>query len=270
MLLSRAVSRQRWWHPAASSSSAVRSAVSSLQSTSPSTSPTTSTTRTLLTAVTEPPLDSTVTERPCTIILTQDAGVYDDSWSHDFTHQLPTQHGMAVAELTLSSTNTTNPNTTMAEALQELSADLTRNTHNTVLVARGPWMAWLAQFYLESLPLAGLVLVDPLPLDDRNSFNQLDMLYRKRNLTETTNYKLYQEYAQHWDHWTLQLEAGSVPMLVLQSIDRPSFKKGAAITAKRHSDADSKAGEVVVQRLDPKKQPNVPQIVSDWINLRVL
>jgi hypothetical protein len=243
--------------------------------------------RTLLTLpIIEPPLDSKILEKPCTVILMQDPdGLYPTSWHDQLSTKLPTEHGISYTSFSLSRPKKDNDSSLklFQQGLQEMKQELSAENVGTtggILVARGPWMSWMAQFHLESLSLAGLILVDPLPLDDRSCSNQLDMLYRKHELCNSVEYELYQDYvAQHWavensPECNLQLEPGSVPMLVLQSMHRPAFDKAAVVTAQRHENLEGPFGEVLHYKLDAKrddpKDENVPAILASWINHHVL
>jgi hypothetical protein len=201
--------------------------------------------RTLMTKIVEPPSDSTIPELPLTLILSEDNGFYETSWHQDFQSALPSQYGMSYGQFSMSpktTTTTTTTTTSLDQAMQELKSDLIMfsSPSNVVLVTRGPWMSWMAQFYLEDLPLAALVMVDPMQLDDQNGLNQFQLQYNKLGLESSLQYKLFQEYAEHYSHWTLQLEPGVVPMMILYTNPRPGFKRCAENAALRHS--SSKGG----------------------------
>jgi hypothetical protein len=154
-------------------------------------------------------------------------------------------------------------------ALAEMKRDLSTRPDG-VLIARGPMMSWLAQFYLESLSLSGLVMVDPLQLDDRNGINQFELFYKKQ-ASEAKEFRLFQEYINEWGHWTLQLEPGSVPMLVLSTVQRSAFRRAAQYAAHRHS---AKESSVPVLNLmgDNPEETTIKAIdtIADWIDQIVL
>jgi hypothetical protein len=231
---------------------------------------TTTTRRQLLSQTAETPIGSSVTERPCTVVLAEDVAgsFYKESWHAAAVVSIPQDHGMTYHKWSLSPSVTT-----MDEALSEMKRDLAVVQHDAVLVARGPWMSWMAQFYLESLPLKGLVMVDPIPLDSRNDANLFELQYKKLGLETSLEFRLFQEFAEHWGHWSLQLEMGSVPMLVIQSMDRPAFRKAAEATARRHGSKDSQFGPVPILKLLEGKE-NTPQdatnIIGEWIVDQVL
>ena len=210
--------------------------------------------RSLMTAAVEPPPD--VSESPISLVLAEDEGFYASSWHDTFLDTVPQKHGIPYSQFSLS------PDTVNFDAaLQEMKSDLSKEGSSSVLVTRGPWMSWMASFYLESLPLVGLVMVDPMQLDDMNGVNQFELQYEKLGLKDSLQYKLYQEYAENWDHWALKLEPGSVPMLVMYTNVRPGYKRCAENSALRH-------GEVPVLKMPSTSRSHVDdciQEVATWI-----
>ena len=245
--------------------------------------------RHFLTAINEP--SPATREHPCTLILAEDQDFYETSWQPLLTEIL-TPQGISSACLTLSSSlsstdssNNINTNTNsgslMDQALTEMASDLT-SIPQVVLVARGPWMSWMAQLYLESLAVAGLVLVDPLPLDDQNSINQFELAYQKRNLQSSINYKMFQECMEHWDHWTLRLEPDAVPMMVMSSqAAKRGFVRAAENTVRRHAPdiaPDSPwdmSSSIPLVKLDPKKNQQAQGVealqgILEWIDAHLV
>ena len=216
--------------------------------------------RLLMTPAVEPPPE--VTESPTSLVLTEDEGFYPSSWHDAFSAHIPQQHGMPYSRFSMAA-DTAN----FDAALQEMKNDLASQGSSTVLVTRGPWMSWMASFYLESLPLAGLVMVDPMQLDDMNGINQFELQYEKLGLVDTLQYKLYQEFSENWDHWTLKLESGSVPMLVLYTNVRPGYKRCAENTALRHGD------NVPVLKMPSTARSHADDCigeVANWINHNIM
>ena len=115
--------------------------------------------RNIVTFQAEPPLESSVPERPCSVALVQDRGFYGEIssqlWEDQLLQLVPNAFGMSFASLEIAA---------QEELQQDLSNTVTMNPL-VVLIARGPLVSWWAQLYLESYPLAGMILVDPLPLD---------------------------------------------------------------------------------------------------------
>jgi hypothetical protein len=239
--------------------------------------------RTLMTSIIEPPAGSTIPELPLTLILTEDQGFYGDaddkktSWHHDFQSTLPSQYGMSYGQFSMSPTTAS-----LDQAMQELKSDLVTfsSPSNVVLVTRGPWMSWMAQFYLEDLPLAALVMVDPMQLDDQNGLNQFQLQYNKLGLESSLQYKLFQEYAEHYAHWTLQLEPGVVPMMILYTNPRAGYKRCAENAALRHTAAaaDPSSGGGLFGPVPVQKMPSTSkthsqdscQAIIKWVTDNVL
>ena len=233
--------------------------------------------RNLLTSPVEPPL--TMTERPCGVVLAEDALYAENSWKTVCENRFPNVHGMSFRNFSwpLSAKEELD----MDFALAEMSRDLSSNPQ-TLLIARGPWLSWMALFYLESLPLAGLVLVDPLPLDHVSFVNQMELAYAQHQ--DSIDYQLFQEYSEHWSHWTLQLEPGAVPMLVVSTTSKSVWRKAAQATADRHSgpvhgavpvvelmDVTSKRRQSAVEAEQESTYGElVVDALADWMEDRVL
>jgi hypothetical protein len=202
-----------------------------------------------------------VVERPCTLIVDESSGLHYPNFQEDFTEHVPSRYGIPVRLWSLS------PHVIASfdQALQELKNDL-RLQQQPVFVATGPVRSWIAQFYLESLPLAGLVMVDPLPLDDAEALNECIRWYESEENSQSDELRLIHDYAEHFDHWTLRLEPGAVPMLVLST--KPDWLKYARATAERHSSEQS-FGPVPVRCTDQTGEGCVEEI-CEWIHERVL
>ncbi|KAL7566456.1 hypothetical protein ACA910_000934 [Epithemia clementina (nom. ined.)] len=255
--------------------------------------------RHLLSVVSEVPLDSLQPERPISCILAEDQGLYDNhtmilpsscsssssSWESTFTRTFPKEYGMQCCSFQIDQSLTS-----FDSALQELETDAS-NFVDAVFIARGPWMSWMAQFHLESLPFKGLVMVDPIPLDDSFGVQQFQALYKQCGLESSQQYQMFLEYAEHYDHWTLQLEPGSVPMMILRTTsmlpsNQTDLKQCAAKTAKRHtpknaaSDDDSGDhfnGHIPIHELSTSSTDSSSQhgrdavdTIAAWICQRVL
>mmetsp|Transcript_15468 Transcript_15468/g.42755 ORF Transcript_15468/g.42755 Transcript_15468/m.42755 type:complete len:259 (-) Transcript_15468:34-810(-) len=219
-------------------------------------------------AVVDVPPECEAPERPVTLILAEDAGVYKNSWHPTMEQALPQQNGIPYSNFHLSATAQT-----FDDALREMKKDV-GSVMDAVLVTRGPFASWMAQFYLEDLPLKGLVMVDPMQLDDQNGVNQFQLHYEKLGLTSSQQYKLYQDYSEHWDHWTLQLEPGAVPMMILYTTDRPAFKRCAENTALRHRVGDDEDEDSLpIVKLPATKSNHEKEVIKtivSWVTQRVL
>ena len=237
--------------------------------------------RSLFTNVIDPPPN--VTERPCTVILAEDSnlGILDpsnvligSSWKSVFAEKFPVDYGIPVATWSLSPSSSRKSNLSLDDALSEMKSDFSSSTiAQPILVARGPWIGWLAQFYLESLPLSALILVDPLPFGDSvQACRMYENLHQSNRHAANeppmpVEYNLFQDYLQHSDHWTLRLEPAAVPTLVLSTI--PSWHAHALTTAARHSTGSATTtaaathGEVPVKILCDKD--DIVAEIGQWI-----
>ena len=227
--------------------------------------------RYLLSAVSEVPVHSRQPERPITCMLGEDRGVYENSWQQTFANKFPNEYGIPSCYASVDESLVS-----FDGALQEMKQDASHFV-DTVFVARGPWTSWLAQFYLESLPLKGLVLVDPIQLDDTSGIHQFQSFYKHLGLETSQQYQMFQEYAEHWGHWTLKLEPGSVPMMALHTTNQPELKKCVVETAQRHSvfnnDSEVDADLIPILELpanSPSHESDVVDTIAKWISERVL
>lgn len=140
--------------------------------------------RSIVTSSIAPSLDAAM-ERPESIVLTESSLYhYSNShhkykWTEAFQLFYPSQ-GLYFSSIDLfrtkqisSSDESSAPiiemslkslEHTLAADLSHLASTIGIGAAHTVLIARGPIRSLVAQYFLESLPLAGLVLVDPLLL----------------------------------------------------------------------------------------------------------
>lgn len=126
--------------------------------------------RGLVTFSAPPPINVAV-ERPETVVLVE-SSLYRQQWKEPCASFFTSQ-GLHFSSLDITtSLHDADDDTSLASMEQTLSADLDQlsSSAHTILIARGPIQSLVAQYYLESLPLAGLVLIDPLifPKDGRN------------------------------------------------------------------------------------------------------
>ena len=136
----------------------------------------------------EPPLDVPI-ERPERIVLAE-SSLYESSWIERAESFFPSNglHFVAIDIMRALRNNTNNDDVasqfkclekSMAEDLSHLGETTdewqqTSTSAHDVLIARGPIQCLIAQYYIESLPLAGVVLIDPLllPEDGRAGIQQ--------------------------------------------------------------------------------------------------
>lgn len=217
-----------------------------------------------LTSILEPPLDCEVLEKPCTLILLEDKWLYSKSWNKTFEIDIPRQHGMSYASLTVDSQQN------FDSMINELQEDLSP-IPDAVLVTRGPVASWAACHYLESLPLLGLVMIDALQWDhsDNNSklLKELQDIV-KNNSSETSNAvdeMVDLSMVEQLTSRQLKLEPNAVSMMVLQSIDHPLLKEGCKQVADRHSDIDGPFGQVVTTQVLEDDPDGIMTLIDDWL-----
>ncbi len=231
-------------------------------------------------SISETPLDSFVVEKPYTLILMEDdasASFLDSketvvSWSEIFRSKVPRDYGMSFASISLqlktpqtttsTSTSTTSTSTasttaSISKTLQALKASPLPIMADAILVARGPCSSLLAQYYLESFSLKGLVMLDPILLQEENDESLL------LSSLVSNIYKDDQESLERFRSRRLLVEANSVPMMVVRTIvsdkdttttatttsryDHCSAWKASSLhVAERHGDTDGPYGEVPV------------------------
>jgi hypothetical protein len=205
--------------------------------------------RTIVTILEEPPLDSTIPERPLTVALIQDRPLYGTvstastisttQWSEMLQTTVTKEFGMSFASLDIGTTY--DP----YGGLEELQYDLSQlMTPQVLLIARGPLVSWWSQLYLEDFSLAGLILVDPLvpvthgvaSADKRDLFNYVTCQVGK-HVNENPDYlhtitSLFFSSEELKNHRQLLLEPGIIPMMVISS--HPLFDSEADRTAEHH------------------------------------
>lgn len=202
--------------------------------------------RYLITNSIEPSYDSNIPERPCTIILAEDplsliirslsstssSSLSSSSWNDYMYQTISKQYGISYSYWNMSSHITT-----FDEVIQELKNDFTNNHINIndiVFIARGPFISYMIQYYLQDLPLNGIILIDPIQYDQCHHtiiklYEQLllkaDLLSSQLEGDESSSLRLQQQillfhnYMEHYDHYLFQLEPGSIPLMILQSND---------------------------------------------------
>jgi hypothetical protein len=221
-----------------------------------------------VTAIQEPPLDCEVLEKPCTLVLLEDPCPYQTPWHESLQSSVPTIHGMSYASLTFGSSYG------LDGMIEEMKADLPA-IHDAILVTRGPIASWVALFYLESFPLKGLVMVDPISFDHRkNEVGDDDVEKFSREILQhfgstekkkTEEIAAYRFLVQEAAAKRLKLEPNSVPILVVQSIDNLVFEASCQQVAERHSDPDGPFGEVMIKQVfDDDPDPAV-YAIDDWV-----
>uniref|UniRef100_A0A7S3V5W9 Uncharacterized protein n=1 Tax=Chaetoceros debilis TaxID=122233 RepID=A0A7S3V5W9_9STRA len=211
----------------------------------------------------ETPLDSTVMEKPYTLILMEDPTPVEKnditsdstssstsrSWEHDFQSKVPNDCGMSFASLAYDSKNVHGSKLTLAQQLQALKASPLSSIHDAILVTRGPLSSLMAQYYLESLSLQGLVMIDPILIDDDENItasegNDNDSV---ANFVTSTLMQSQEDMSMHmFQSSRLLVEANSVPMMVMTSKNDARWNEASKFVANRHSDEDGIYGIVPI------------------------
>ena len=138
--------------------------------------------RGILTSSITPPVDVTI-ERPEMIVLSESM-LYNHSWKYAASNFYPSNE-LHFATIDIMQPSSLSRPTTLKSIEHNMVQDLsnlndvgdvdlppnyaarpTSTSAHVVLVARGPIQCLVAQYFLESLPLAGLVMVDPLILPE--------------------------------------------------------------------------------------------------------
>lgn len=215
--------------------------------------------RTIVTESIEPPPGSTIPERPCEVVLIQDP-FYQTCWQGAFSQVLPNERGLHFCNISMDDC------LSLAEGLSELQQDLS-GLPNPVLIARGPLVSLVAQYYLESLPLAGLVLVDPILSSHKDALRKIEPVLDK----SSAQYKFASSFLTGAETRPLKLEPGVVPLMIFHSLDHSLFQQAAHDVAFRLGDSDGTFGDVPVHDITPEQDKMVEiDFITEWIDDSVL
>jgi hypothetical protein len=241
-------------------------------------------------SISETPLDSTVMEKPYTLILMEDDvsalfsthgngnscnADYGDttfgssehqsnngttittsaeSWIELFRSKIPRDYGMSFASVSLQMQRDKNNNNvdggnnrrlaSISDGLQSLKASQLPGFSDAILVARGPVSSLIAQYYLESFSLKGLVMIDPILLDDSDDENSdlsllVSSIYRDSDDDDSDSIERFRSNR-------LLVEPNAVPMMVIRTVrdDHPVLESSARFVAQRHGAPNGPYGTV--------------------------
>jgi len=216
--------------------------------------------RTYISRTIEPPLESAIVEKPCTVLLMEDRAIYKESWNNSFHTAIPNNYGMSFASVSFSK------ELDFDQMLNELKADLS-SFSDAVLIARGPLSSWIAQFYLESLSLKGLVMVDPISFDVPEAETITKLEEKARQTEFSKELEQWNKLLRQAQQRKLLLEPGVVPMIIMYSYEDPACKLSAMRVAKRHSgEKDSRFGDVPVKQiLQGDNSNHLMTDIDNWI-----
>lgn len=211
--------------------------------------------------------------------------MYRDAWTESFASTFPNR---GVHFLSVDAFSRLPASSTVSESFAlihtELAADLSPHAEVT-LVARGPLPCLVAQYYLESLPLSGLILVDPLIVPrrvsesntgDAGNTDEIGLQSSAQSFMLTTSQANCFDFETCDDHSRgeimlldkmqqqndydrpLKLEAGVVPVKVLYSggdiAHEGEFRRCAEVTASYHTPNDFGDkyvwGDVAVEKIE--------------------
>jgi hypothetical protein len=247
--------------------------------------------RTIMTAMQEPPIhhvegDPDYYEKPVSVALVESCLFQKASWSNTFAEDFPSR-GIQYIELDIFSQLKDDMNVHALKQMEaELASDLS-SIPSVVLIARGPLPCLVAQYYLESLSLGGLVLEDPLLIPDTEMSNgtlvssaetliKMVSTYPSKNKKDSGRSKLATQELRVIEKLTsestvndqliwkrpLRLEPGVVPMLILFSQEQ--FRSAATKTAAFHFQEQNSDNENItatnILNLNPEQ---VVDLISD-------
>jgi len=251
-------------------------------------------------------------ERPGSILLVESTihpKDHSSSWSDTFGQEFP-QNGISFHVSNLFSKNDTavsssteisnDPPQFFYQCESALVQDMEELCDpNIIVITRGPIPSLIAQYFLESRSMAGLVMMDPFLVpfskDDLQSSAQIYSKYLQQHGSSFevhggTNYNTEYQMIQSIlppnlggmeNPRILRLEPGSVPMFILYSNQHHfpeniqhnqeqsfSTQKHAEMTSKYHSGSDEKEGpfHVPVTYLDENQRKDDNQIAQEIYN----
>ena len=177
------------------------------------------------------------------IDLTTPLGAALPSWRNVFRSRLPEKHGFQFCYVSLSADTHGNDDNNVASGLREDVDELQNDLQqfpSVVIIAKGPYVTSVAQYYLESHSVSGMVLVDPIQLPPTNDFLRWKEQLQKHGQEDCMGKTISSTIASKLlaIERPLLLEAGVVPMMVLQtpSSDGTVRHRYAEDVAARHSD----------------------------------
>ena len=224
-------------------------------------------------SVTETPLDSTVMEKPYTVVLMEDdispslsnsgKGCLQDenntatelsSWAETFQSRIPRDYGMSFASISLKMKSDSPAAGTVAisDALEALKDSSLPNMADALLVARGPVSSLCSQYYLESFPLKALIMTDPILF--RGNGNDDDDEAALYSLLSKQVFPNDFDSIDRFRSDRLLVEPNAVPMMVVRTLSEdPSMVEWSAAwrscsqcVADRHGDSEGPFGTVPV------------------------
>ena len=227
----------------------------------------------LFSSIAETPLDSTVIEKPYTVILMEDEVClprhryngnddtngnndgntnFNDTWIETFRSKIPREHGMSFASISLNLNHGGRTSTSISDGLQALKASQLSSINDALLVARGPMASLCAQYYLESFSLQGLIMIDPILVDDDVDDNNDD---NDNEAISSLISRIYDgEEKERFRSTRLLVEPNAVPMMIVLTVPNDDvWNRASRFVAARHGAPDGPYGVVPVVDLTGEK-----------------
>ena len=243
-------------------------------------------------SINETPIGSTILEKPFTVILMEDNeysmcrkgndnnnnnnnSADEDhtlciSWMETFRSKIPRKYGMSFGSISIDRRRRRQQQNRLDcngddgddepvlllfdELLKSLKHSELPTINDAVLIARGPVASLCAQYYLESCSLQGLIMIDPILINDNPRDNNdgddgddddddTIALLRSRILHDN-------EHDPDQDRFRskkLLIESNSVPMMVVLTVpNNKVWNRASRFVATRHSNPDGPYGMVEI------------------------
>jgi len=274
----------------------------------------------MFSSIVETPIDSTIIEKPFTMIFMEDneidlsrsnnlgtnknengdskgkwqtrndVKIEDDkslsiSWIETFRSKIPRKYEMSFASISINQKNYRRdvggggdvPVLLFDELLKALKVSELPTINDTVLIARGPVASLCAQYYLESCSLKGLVMIDPILINDEQDDYSKDndddtvallrsrVLFTNAGTTNTTERFHNDDDQDRFRSSRLLIEPNSVPMMVVLTVPNDEiWNRSSRFVATRHSNPAGPYGmvEIVDLTTEKKKKENKNKILE--------
>ena len=255
----------------------------------------------LFSPIVETPFDSAVIEKPYTIILMEDETypllltkgsknnnnhqeslVYNPekntkksnsrtttSWINVFRSKVPPDHGMSFASISLNWQHDRVGKPSVFGRLQALKSCRLPRISDAILVARGPVASLCAQYYLESFSLQGLVMIDPILMDDKDNADDDNSHEAISSLISRLYQQPDDDDKERFQSSRLLVEPNAVPVMVVMTIpDNKAWNHSSRFVAARHGDPDGPYGIVPIVDMTEmdETEENSAMTVLDRIN----
>ena len=183
------------------------------------------------------------------------------SWSETFRSKIPAEYGMSFASIVLTfrnhncnkHKNSASP-TSVSDGLQALKASELPGIGDAIVVARGPVSSLCVQYYLESFSLQGLVMIDPVLIDD-TGVGDADGDVNQASSLVSRIYPRDDDDTERFRSSRLLVEPNAVPMMVISTVpNNESWNRSSRFVAARHGDHDGPYGAVPVVNLSSRTE----------------